>query len=131
MSLPGLAREPRVVAVTRRRRAFGLDAPRPPDLRRTEAAILEWIGARTPRILVFRAEDPEDGTAPPRASTLVLVLPGGRIAILRVEITAEPGARTLALADRCRTRSVPLALVADVPEARAALRRLGVEPEEA
>lgn len=118
------------VIVARRRRAFGLDAPRPPNLARLEAATLDWLDTRMPRVAVLRvvkADSPE----PAGATTLALLLPGGRVAMLRIDIAPEQcRAKTLALAEQCRVRRIPLAVVASIDEVRAALRRFGLECEE-
>ena len=121
------AQAPRVVTVARRRRPFGLDAPRPPDVERLETAIRAWLGVHIPDALPLRMDT---GVAPGTA-TLVLLLPAGRTAVLRIE-TASAAARpdAAALAEACRARRIPLARVVSLEEARSALRRLGYEPAE-
>ncbi len=119
-------------AVMRRRRSFGLDAARLPDLDRTESAILAWLAAKTPQVFWLKAATPVAKAGARKGSTLLLLLSGGRIAVLRIEVQAGRVAPdTLALARQCRERHVPLSIVSDVDEVKAALRRLGIEAEEA
>ncbi len=127
---PHVAPSGPVLVLTRRRRGFGLDAPRPPNLARLEAAILDWLDTNMRRIAVLRVAK-ADSTEPSGATTLALLLPAGRVAMLRIVIGPERlGAETLALAEQCQMRRVPLAIVDGVEEARAALRRFGLEPGE-
>ena len=118
-----------------RRRPFGLDAPRPPDVRRIERDILAWLAERMPAALALRAQGIEGRGAPAApdadvSATLVLLLPCRQTAVLRIEARPDrPRRDTLAFAEGCVRRKVPLAVVTTLAEARAALRRWGFEPE--
>lgn len=118
--------------VQRRRRSFGLDAPRPPNVGRVERDILAWLAEQIPDALPLRAAEIEDTPAPgaEQSSTLVLLLPCRQSAVLRIEAWPDrPGRDSLLLAEGCVRRKVPLAVVTSLDEARAALRRWGFEPE--
>lgn len=121
---------PRHVEIVRKRRAFGLDAPRPPDPRRLEAGIRDWLEANMPSALVLRLGPGDDAQADMNPALIVL-LPGCRLVVLGLEATAS-AARSggVRLTADCRARGIPLALVSTVDDVRAALRRLGIEPEE-
>ncbi len=119
----------------RRRRTFGLDAARPSDTRRTEAAVLAWLAARMPRVLPLRVALVQEGSETigdaARPRLLALTPPGGRLALLRIEARpGSPAAETRAFADLCTRRRIPLAIISHLDEARQALRRLGIESEE-
>lgn len=119
------------VAVTRRRRAFGLDAPRPPNLPRIETAIVDWLAAQMPHVACLRVASGPRDAEDPTAATLALLLPAGRTAILRIDLApARPGPASSALVRQCRARRIPIDIVTGIEDVRAALRRLGLEPEE-
>lgn len=113
--------------VERRRRGFGLDEARRPSPERAEREVLAWLAARLPAALPVRSA----GEAEPHAGrALTLLLPRGRVAVLWFagrHDDADP--RLRGLADACRSRAVPLGIVRGIDDARAALRRLGLEPE--
>ena len=129
-SRPARIMPPRPVTVVRRRRAFGLDAPRPPDPRRLEAAVRDWLETNLPSGLVLRLE-PETEAQAKVNPTLLVLLPGRRLLVLELAAGTPTGRQgALRLTADCRARSIPLALVSSVDDVRGALRRLGVEPEE-
>lgn len=111
----------------RRRGAFGLDERRFPDPRRVETELRAFLAARVPDVWPVP-------TAPERAGdedgrTLALLLPRGHVVVLRIERDpARAGAAARALEDRCRAMRIPHAIVSNLAEGRAALRRFGVEP---
>ena len=120
---------PRRVEIVRKRRAFGLDAPRPPDPRRLEAGIRDWLDANLPSALVLRLGPGNDAQAD--AIALIVLLPGCRLIVLGLEAAASAARSGEArLKADCRARGIPLAPVSTVDDVRAALRRLGIEPEE-
>ena len=115
----------RVEHAPRRRGTFGLDERRRPDPLRVETEIRAFLTLRLPEVWAL-SSPPEPK---PDGRTLVLLLSRGHAAVLR--IVPEPDARgeeTLALVARCRSRAIPAAIVSSLDEARAALRRFGVEP---
>lgn len=122
----------RRLTIVKRRRAFGLDAPRAPDPGRTEAAILRWLATQMPDIVPLRVLPSQGGAgeAPAGDSRLVaLLLPDGRFALLRIETpSGDHGSDAQALATLCRRRRIPLSVASNLDEARQALRRLGFEP---
>lgn len=129
---PFQSRQP--IVVQRRRRPFGLDTPRPPDVGRVEEAILAWLAERMPAAFALRAASIPGTASPWRCgegpATLVLLLPCRHTAVLRIEARPDrPGQASLAFAEECVRRNVPLAIVTTLAEARAALRRWGFEPE--
>ena len=119
--------KPRIITILRKRRAFGLDAPRPPDLKRLEADIRDWLEQKVPSGLVLRlaAEDTAEASR-----TLLILLPGCRVALLCMEAGAPDRSASPQLAADCRARGIALALVSSIDDVRAALRGLGIEPEE-
>ena len=130
--MSGLSRTstPRPVEVVRRRRSFGLDAPRPPDPRRLEAAVRDWLETNLPSGLVLRLE-PETKAQAKASPTLLVLLPGCRVLVLELAAGTSTGRHAaLRLTADCRARSIPLALVSTVDDVRGALRSLGIEPEE-
>ena len=119
-----------VTRVPRRRGAFGLDEGRRPDPARVEEALRQFLAGRLPEAWPLAGPAAEPGTeADPSGRTLVLILPRGRAALLRIE--RDPGRPSPAcrdLAARCRAGGIPHAVVSSLDEGRAALRRLGLEP---
>ena len=115
----------RVEHVARRRGAFGLDERRLPDPARVEAGLRSLLERTLPEVWTV----PADGDADAAGRTLALVLPRGRVAMLRIERDPEnPGAACRALVERCRRLNIPQATVSSLEGARGALRRLGVAP---
>lgn len=117
---------PRPVRVERarqRRGAFGLDDRRRPDPARVEAGLRAFLAARVPAVWPL-AEGAESGEG---GRTLALMLPHGRVAVLLIGRDRD-GPEPRALAARCRALRIPHAAVTSLAEARAALRRFGVEP---
>lgn len=131
----GRCGSPATLVVRRRRRPFGLDAPRPPDVRRLEGEILAWLAEDMPAALALRATDLPgasglSGPGAEQSATLVLLLPHRQTAVLRLEARPDrPHRDAVAFAEGCVRRKVPLAIVSTLAEARAALRRWGFEPE--
>ncbi len=120
----------RVERAPRRRGAFGLDERRRPDPARVEAALRCFLAGRLPEVwcLPGLSDGIQTDEGGPAGRTLALLLPRGHVAVLRIERDPDrPGAASRALADRCRAMRIPHATVSSVEEARAALRRLGVE----
>ena len=119
-----------VTRVARRRGAFGLDERRRPDPARVEEAIRSFLAARLPEAWPLAGLAAAPGqAADPSGRTLVLLLPRGQAAVLRIE--RDPGRQSpagLDLAARCRAGGIPHAVVSSLDEGRAALRRLGLEP---
>lgn len=124
----------RRLTIVKRRRAFGLDAPRAPDPGRTEAAILDWLATQMPDIVPLRVLPSQGGADEARSAAgdsrlVALLLPDGRFALLRIETpSGDRGPDALALAALCRRRRVPLSVASNLDEARQALRCLGLEP---
>jgi hypothetical protein len=122
--------------IVKRRRTFGLDAPRAQDPRRTERAVLAWLESAIPEIVPLRVACPEAAAggkpvlSPDREGlAMALLLPRGQVALLQIAGGADrPGPRTLALLRDCHARRVPVAVIRTLDEARAALRRFGFEP---
>ena len=123
-------------ATTRRRRGFGLDTLLPADPAVIEAQVLRLL-AGTPDVLAVRPAASPDRARPPGhrpapaypkgAPDLLLLLPGGRSACLKIRTQAERASRDeAAFADLCRQRRIPYAVVRSAAEARAALRGFGV-----
>ncbi len=106
-----------------RRGAFGLDHVRFADPRRAERAIRDWLATHLPGVVVLPVDVPPES----RVRTLVLLLSAGRAAVLRV--VGRPEGIADDIVDGCRAARVPVSIVRGVAEARAALRRLGMEPE--
>ena len=118
-AVPDLPRVSRL----RRRGTFGLDERRWPDPARVEAQVLVWLRHSFPEIWVLPDRDDNDASG----RSLVLLLPRGQVAMLRIERRRDaPGKAATDLLDRCRTMRLPVALVSSLDEARAALRRFGV-----
>ena len=119
-----------VTRVSRRRGAFGLDERRRPDPARVEEALRAFLAGRLPEAWPLAGLAAEPGmTADPSGRTLVLILPRGRAAMLRIERDPErPSPAGRDLAARCRAGGIPHAVVSSLDEGRAALRRLGLEP---
>ncbi len=106
-----------------RRGAFGLDERRWPDPERVDAEVRVWLQQIFPEIWVLPDRDESDASG----RSLVLLLPRGQVAMLRIERRRDaPGKPALDLLDRCRTMRLPVALVSSLDDARAALRRFGV-----
>lgn len=119
---------PRVERAPRRRGAFGLDERRFPDPARVEADLRRFLAGRLPDVWPLPAP-PAPAADDAGARTLTLLLPRGHVAVLRIDRDpVHPGPASRALADRCRAMHIPHATVSSLPEGRAALRRLGVEP---
>lgn len=113
------------VSRLRRRGAFGLDERRWPDPERVDAQVRAWLRQSFPEIWVLPDRDGADASG----RSLALLLPRGQVAMLRIERQRDaPGRAAIALLDRCRAMRMPLAVVSSLDEARAALRRFGVEP---
>ena len=122
-----------VTRVPRRRGAFGLDERRRPDPARVEEALRQLLATRLPEAWPLAGLAAEPGMdTDPSGRTLVLLLPRGLAAVLRIE--RDPGRPSLAcrdLASRCRAGNIPHAVVSNLDEGREALRRLGLEPRPA
>ena len=119
----GAARAPVVI---KRRGGFGLADVRVVDPRRTEADILAWIAATLPGVVPLRVAEIGPETEP---RTLALVERRGRAVILRVEgRPRRPDRADGPMVARCRAEGIPVAVVRSLAEARAALRRFGLEP---
>ena len=123
--------------VIRRRRAFGLDHARRPDPARIEAELLARLTEAVPEVVSLRLRP---AGAAEDAPTLVLLPPGGRIAVLRIGLRsgqpdgkAESGSATdraaRALETACRRARIPFATLNHTDDLRAALRRCGIEIE--
>ena len=111
-----------VAHVRRRRGAFGLDERRWPDPARVEAQLRDWFRHAFPEIWVLPDREGADASG----RSLVLLLPQGQVAMLRIERRRDtPGGAAIDLLDRCRAMRMPVALVSSLDEARAALRRFG------
>ncbi len=121
--------------VIRRRRAFGLDHARRPDLSRIEAELLARLADARPEVVSLRLRvTGADEDAP----ALVLLAPDGRIAVLRIVGRPEqpdraagdraaPDRAARALEAACRRSRIPFATLTHAQDARAALRRCGIE----
>ena len=115
----------RVERASRRRGAFGLDARRRPDPVRVEGEIREYLAARLPDAWAL----PPAVEAGPPGRTIVLLLSRGHVAVLRIEPDRDAaGAAARTLVERCRAQAIPMAVVESLTQARAALRRFGIEP---
>ncbi len=113
------------VSRLRRRGAFGLDERRWPDPERVDAQVRVWLRHSFPEMWVVPDRDGADASG----RSLVLLLPQGQAAMLRIERQRDaPGKAALVLLDRCRAMRMPVAVVSSLDEARAALRRFGVAP---
>ncbi len=111
--------------VVRGRRAFGLDHARRPDPARVEAELLARLTEALPEAVSFRLVAAGVDRQMP---TLVLLPPDGRIAILRVVARRErPDRAAGALEAACRRARIPFATLSHAQDARAALRRCGIE----
>lgn len=120
-----------------RRRGFGLDTPLPADPAIIEAQVLRLLAGTRPEILAIRPSTTPDRQRPPGHRTapafvagvpdLLLLLPGGKTACLKIRTQAERLSRDeVAFGDLCRQRAIPFAVVRSLAEARAALARFGV-----
>ncbi len=114
-----------VVVRSKRRGRFGLDERRWPDPERVEAQVRVWLGQVFPEIWVL----PGCGERHPIGSSLALLLPRGHVAMLLIERRCEaPGQAALDVLVRCGAMRIPVALVSNLDDARAALRRFGISP---
>ena len=136
------ATAPSIRAAAGRRRAFSLDTALPADPAVLEAQILRLLSEAAPAIIAIRPSNsperaPRDGhrTPPPFVKgvpDLILLLPRGRTACLRIKTQADRLSREQVMfGDLCRQRGIPFAVVRSAPEARDALIRFGVAPGEA
>ena len=82
-----------------------------------------WLRQTCPGIWILPDHDGADASG----RSLVLLLPRGQVAMLRIERGRDaPGKAAIVLLDRCKAMRMPVAVVSSLEEARAALRRLGV-----
>ena len=106
-----------------RRGTFGLDERRWPDPERVDAQVRVWLRQTCPDFWILPDHDGADASG----RSLVLLLPRGQVAMLRIERQRDaPGKAAIVLLDRCKAMRMPVAVVSSLEEARAALRRLGV-----
>ena len=135
---------PAAVAVprlaVRARRRFGLDTLLPADPAVIEAGVLRLLASCAPHVLVVRPSAHPDRPSPAGhrpvptfvsgAPDLLLLLPGGRSACLKIRTQAMRLTRDQAgFASLCQERGIPFAVVRSVAEARDALGRLGITVE--
>ena len=139
---PGLSTVGRMPSGARRRRGFGLDTLLPADPGIIEAQVLRLLSDAAPDVLAIRPSAKPDRPAPvghravppfvPGAPDLLLLLPGGRTACLKIRTQAERlSPEQAAFSDLCRQRRIPFAVVRSLAEARAALIGFGVPIGEA
>ena len=123
----------------RRRRRFGLDAPLPADPRIVERAVLRHLAERCPAVLVLAvtpvAKEPDEPRSGIDLATglpdLLLLLPAGRLACLKIKTQAQTLTRAQrAFADLCRERAIPFHIVRSLPEARIVLDHLTIPSRE-
>jgi hypothetical protein len=123
---------------TPRRRRFGLDTLLPADPAVIEADILRLLARLEPDVITVRPSPSPDRPRPaghrpvpsflPGQPDLLLLLPGGRSACLKIRTQAMRLSRDQAsFGDLCAQRGIPFAVVRSAAEARDALRRLGLE----
>jgi hypothetical protein len=121
------------------RRKFGLDTPLPADPRIVERAILRHIAECRPTFvaLALKGECPREAaglhgegcriTLEAGVPDLMLMLPGGRLAFLKIKTQAQDLSQAhRAFADLCRERDIPLAVVRSLSEARPVLDLLAI-----
>jgi hypothetical protein len=120
------------------RRRFGLDTTLPADPAVIEAGVLRLIGAIAPDAIAMRPAPRPDRAPPaghrpvpafvPGAPDLLLLLPGGRTACLKIRTQAMRLTRDQAsFGALCQERGIPFAVVRSVEEARIALAALGFD----
>ena len=133
--------KPPAPSVGRNRRRFGLDTLLPADPAVIEAGVLRLIGDIAPDAIPVRPASQPDRASPvghrpvpafvAGAPDLLLLLPGGRSACLKIRTQAmRLTADQASFGALCEERGIPFAVVRSVEEARAALVRLGVAARE-
>ncbi len=124
-----------------RRRGFGLDTLLPADPTLVEAGVLRLLSSDAPEVIAIRpANQPDRPPSPGHravpsfvagAPDLLLLLPGGKSACLRIRSQAERLSRDqVAFRDLCGQRGIPYAVVRSLAEARSALVRFGAIRED-
>ncbi len=124
-----------------RRRRFGLDTLLPADPAVIEAEILRFLARLDPAVIIVRPSPAPDRPPPaghrpvpafvPGPPDLLLLLPGGRTACLKIRTQAMRLTRDQAsFGELCTQRGIPFAVVRSVAEARHALARLGLSDKE-
>lgn len=119
------------------RRRFGLDTVLAADPAVIEAEVLRLLATLDPAVLAVRPSthpdrvvSPGHRAAPafvPGAPDLLLLLPGGRTACLKIRSQAMRLTRDeRAFGDLCQQRGIPFAIVRSAAEARTALARFGL-----
>lgn len=120
-----------------RRRRFGLDTLLPADPAVIEADILRLLARIEPDVITVRPSPSPDRARPaghrpvpsflPGQPDLLLLMPGGRTACLKIRTQAMRLSREQAsFGDLCAQRGIPFVVVRSVAEARDALKRLGL-----